>query len=153
MRFAVVTPDVRERLERLRPNLRSYWDRRMSAMSDDHAIWVAAWSDEDEPIGWVILNWPIDDRGVSVEDLYVREDQRNQGVGTALLLEVERVARASGITSIWLAVNPDDNPDALRLYERLGYVADGAAKYLDGVYDGYEDWVIDVTKRLSASNA
>ena len=60
----------------------------MSAMSQGFARRVAVWSDDDEPLGWVILNWPTDDRGANVEDLYVREDRRHQGVDTALLFEV-----------------------------------------------------------------
>jgi hypothetical protein len=37
---------------------------------------------------------------------------------------------------------------ARALYERLGYVATGENSYLDDVYDGDEDWVIDLEKRL-----
>lgn len=47
-----------------------------------------------------------------------------------------------------LAVNPNLNPKAKMLYERLGYTQTKTALYLDGIYDGDEDWVIDMVKEL-----
>jgi hypothetical protein len=35
----------------------------------------------------------------------------------------------------------------MRLYARRGFVPTGAI-YLDGVYEGYEDWVIDMKKDI-----
>lgn len=73
MRFAVVTPAVQESVLSVRPEMRDYWDRRMLRMAESKAVWVSAWSDSEEVLGWVIVNWPVDERGASVEDLYVRE--------------------------------------------------------------------------------
>ena len=47
-----------------------------------------------------------------------------------------------------LAVNQTENPRAVKFYQRLGYKHDGGEKYLDGIYDGMEDWVIDMEKEL-----
>ena len=58
------------------------------------------------------------------------------------------MAKERGCDRLGLAVNPDDNPAARRLYERLGYRHDGGEKYLDGVYNGFEDWVIDLEKEI-----
>jgi hypothetical protein len=45
-------------------------------------------------------------------------------------------------------VNPTENVRAKALYERLGYVPTGERSYVDDVYDGHEDWVIDLEKQL-----
>ena len=45
---------------------------------------------------------------------------RSQGIGTALIKAVENEARRKGLKSVNLEVALQ-NPDALRLYERLGY--------------------------------
>lgn len=43
-----------------------------------------------------------------------------QGVGTALLAEVERCARAAGCRRLWL-ITTNDNLDALQFYQRRGF--------------------------------
>lgn len=95
--------------------------------------------DRDHPKGWLVIEW----HGKSsrpnhpdISDLYVRDGCRGSGLGSALLLEAERRARARGQRSVGLSVNPVENHDARRLYERLGYRHDGGEPYLDGVYDG-----------------
>lgn len=83
-----------------------------------------------------------------VEDLYVREDRRGSGVGTALLSRCEYIAGQRGFQRLGLSVNPTLNYRAKALYERLGFRDVGRPPYLDGVYDGVEDWVIDMVKDL-----
>ena len=78
----------------------------------------------------------------------MRDGRRRGGIGTALVHEAERRASDRGAHEIGLSVNPADNPDALRLYERLGYQHDGTPTYLDATYGHYKDWVIDLVKRL-----
>jgi GNAT superfamily N-acetyltransferase len=83
-----------------------------------------------------------------IVDLRVLEARRGQGIGTQLVAACEDLARARGYTRIGLAVNPDLNARAQALYERLGYCVVDGRRYLDGVYDGVEDWVIDMVKDL-----
>ena len=58
-------------------------------------------------------------RGDECEVLTLHSEQRWAGVGTALLREVERLAREQGCRKVWL-VTTNDNVDALRFYQRRG---------------------------------
>ncbi|MGG1592781.1 GNAT family N-acetyltransferase [Terribacillus saccharophilus] len=58
-----------------------------------------------------------------LNDLYVTEAARKQGVGEKLLDEAEAFARETGAGSIALSTAPD-NEKAQRLYERKGYERD-----------------------------
>jgi GNAT superfamily N-acetyltransferase len=46
--------------------------------------------------------------------------QKGQGIGGALIAEVERKAREAGCIRVWL-ITTNDNLDALRFYQRRGY--------------------------------
>jgi len=103
----------------------------------------------DNIIGWCLVLWSekkSQREHPFMEDLYIQPEHRNKGYGTHFIREIEVLAKEKGYKIIGLAVNPDDNQAALRLYERLGYRHDSGPKYLDGVYDGYEDWVLDLKK-------
>lgn len=108
-------------------------------------------SDDGQPVSFVLKKWkgkPTHSEYPDIEDLYTTESYRGRGYGTFLIKECERRAQERGYSKIGLAVNPKDNPKAKRLYEKLGYVHDGKSTYVDGVYDGVEDWVIDLEKEL-----
>jgi GNAT superfamily N-acetyltransferase len=112
--------------------------------------WIIATVD-GEGVGWIVLRW----RGKQthpeypdMEDIYVNEAWRGRGIGTALIGFVEGKATRRGHLKLGLAVNPTRNKGARALYERLGYEHTGGTAYLDGVYDGNEDWVIDLEKKL-----
>lgn len=84
-----------------------------------------------------------------MEDLYTKESERGKGYGSALIAECERLAKEKGFKKIGLAVNPTENQKAKNLYEHLGYKHDGRKSYVDGVYNGIEDWCIDLEKDLT----
>jgi GNAT superfamily N-acetyltransferase len=54
------------------------------------------------------------------EVLTLHATQPWQGVGTALLREVEQIAAEHGCTRLWL-ITTNDNVDALRFYQRRGF--------------------------------
>ncbi|MDA1241404.1 MAG: GNAT family N-acetyltransferase, partial [Chloroflexi bacterium] len=59
-----------------------------------------------------------------VNQMWLDEDRRSQGYAEALLAAAEDFARERGVVSIELWVE-DDNPRAIRVYERCGYQATG----------------------------
>lgn len=104
-----------------------------------------------EPISFVLVKWkgkPSHLDYPDMEDLYTREQYRGKGWGSRLIKEVEATVKKRGFSKIGLAVNPTENSRAKTLYEKLGYKHDGKDRYLDGVYNGTEDWVIDLEKNL-----
>jgi len=83
-----------------------------------------------------------------IEDLYTKNGQRRNGYATKLIKECEKRAKEKGFGKIGLAVNPKLNRDAMKFYEKIGYRHDGKKSYIDAVYNGKEDWVVDLEKKL-----
>jgi GNAT superfamily N-acetyltransferase len=65
-----------------------------------------------------VLTYLID--GDACEVLTLHAAERFHGVGTALLIEVERLAAEAGCRRLWL-ITTNDNMDALRFYQRRGF--------------------------------
>ena len=84
-----------------------------------------------------------------IEDLFTKESERGRGFASMLIRECEKLAKERGFKKIGLAVNPDLNNSARKLYEYLGFHNVGEKPYVDAVYDGVKDWCIDMVKRLS----
>ena len=65
--------------------------------------------------------------------LMVDADQRRRGIGSALMDEALKWARASGITKVELEVFPHNAP-AIALYSKLGFEEEGRRhrRYLIG---------------------
>jgi GNAT superfamily N-acetyltransferase len=59
-------------------------------------------------------------RGADCEILTLHADRQWDGIGTALVSEVRRIARAAGCRRLWL-ITTNDNVDALRFYQRRGF--------------------------------
>lgn len=57
-----------------------------------------------------------------LRSLHVADTHRGRGVGTAIIRAAEHASREAGELSLGVGL---DNPDARRLYERLGYGATG----------------------------
>ena len=72
--------------------------------------------------------------------LMVAAGERRRGIGTALLEEAAKWARASGVTKLELHVFPHNEP-AIALYRKLGFVEEGqrrrhyriAGRYVDAI--------------------
>lgn len=87
---------------------------------------LVAWQGS-EPVGdgFLMRDLPEEAQGgpaytPAITHLEVRPTHQGRGVGTALIAEAERIAGAHGYHRICLGVGID-NPDARRLYERLGF--------------------------------
>lgn len=85
----------------------------------------------------------------SMTDLRVHQDARGQGIGSELIAVCEHLSAVKGFNMIGISVNPTLNSGARRLYERLGYIPVSKTPYLDGQVNGQENWVIDMTKRIT----
>ncbi len=75
-------------------------------------------------LGYLILGfgYSIEFHGVDafVDELYVAAAHQGKGLGTRLLEAAEESAKVAGIRALHLEVD-HANPDAARLYERVGY--------------------------------
>jgi len=100
--------------------LRTRWGSERMVANDavfrpaDHAGFLATM--EGEPAGVVIYRIDGDRSEVTLLDSL----EEGEGVGTALLSEVARAAKAAGCSRLWL-VTTNDNLHALRFYQRRGF--------------------------------
>ena len=83
-----------------------------------------------------------------IEDLYTKESERRKGYGSILITECKKMVKTKGLNKVGLAVNPDENCKAHQLYKKLGFNDTGEKPYVDGVYNGVEDWCIDMEKKI-----
>lgn len=116
-----------------------------------HGVEYLVFESESKIVGHVVLRWQgklTHPDYPDMVDLYVQESQRGKGYGTKLIAECERRAKERGFTKMGLAVNPDLNDPAVKLYTTLGYKHTGDKPYVDGVYDGTKDWCVDMEKDL-----
>jgi ribosomal protein S18 acetylase RimI-like enzyme len=76
----------------------------------------------------VIFERPADKQFLQMDGIAVSENARGSGVGTQLIDALVTFAGAHGYQGVRLDV-VDTNPNARRLYERLGFVAQHSARY------------------------
>jgi GNAT superfamily N-acetyltransferase len=90
--------------------------------------YLVAWQ-EQEPRGSGVLQWSgclgsnartAYPEAVELNHLQVRDQYRGHGVGSALIAAAEALAARAGRYQMAVGV-AEDNPDAERLYRRLGY--------------------------------
>lgn len=131
--------DILERV--FSPESRSRFHfRRYEVQQRGEGVYLIAWLAQF-PIGHFLLRWsgPADPRVMAYIDVQASAfleagetlvAYRRKGVATALIGEAERLAREKGCRRIGLEVASVDNPEARRLYERLGYVDWGHGAFL-----------------------
>ncbi|MHB8644886.1 MAG: GNAT family N-acetyltransferase [Thermomicrobiales bacterium] len=105
--------------------------RRFALQQQGDGTYLIAWRGA-EPVGHCMLRWhgpAADPTGhyprdtPYLEAALTKPADHGKGVGTRLILEAERIARARECKQIGLTVSSAENPRARRLYERLGYRA------------------------------
>ena len=77
-------------------------------------------------------------RGTAYIVMGVIASHRGRGIGTELLARVEELARKQAVHRMELEVF-EKNEGAVRLYEKLGFVAEGRRREAIKKADGYED--------------
>ncbi|UEJ83877.1 GNAT family N-acetyltransferase [Brachybacterium halotolerans subsp. kimchii] len=103
------------------PAGKDYASSVFAAQQQGLCLFLVAWID-DVPVGSGELVWK---QVPELRNLHVEAGFRSRGVGSGLVAAAEDAARPQG--RIGLAVGVD-NPDARRLYERLGFAATGASE-------------------------
>lgn len=58
-----------------------------------------------------------------LSDLYVKENYRRNGIGSALIKYRENIAKNLGYSEIFVSVDPIENPKMIKLIKRHGYKA------------------------------
>jgi diamine N-acetyltransferase len=104
----------------------------------------------DDLVAYLKLNFDETPEGyehedmVQLERIYVLSGHQGKEYGSKMLEYAEKVALDSGAEWIWLTVW-DQNPDALRFYERHGFEVCGKEVFMIG-QDEQWDWLM--RKRL-----
>ena len=114
-----------EALTELRPPRGLHSDRMPSGAANDKRYVVAEVA--GRPAGFGVISfrgdpmWERPDQVPLVMDLWVAPHLRGRGIGKRIVESLEDSARARGFQCVYLQVQAERNPDAVRMYERMGY--------------------------------
>lgn len=111
-------PDIYEMPDEL------YSAERFARVLAEKQLYVA--KDREQVLGYVLLkmrsyDWPgvVRRKVMIVDELAVREEIRNKGIGSAIMDDVKVLARAFGCTDLQLGVYPQ-NDAAVAFYQKNG---------------------------------
>ena len=111
-------PDIYEMPDEL------YSAERFTRVIAEKQLYVA--KDREQVLGYVLLkmrsyDWPgvVRRKVMIVDELAVREEVRNKGIGSAIMDDVKVLARAFGCTDLQLGVYPQ-NDAAVAFYQKNG---------------------------------
>lgn len=142
--------DIPELMKMIGRHEEYVYSKRLKEMSRGESVQLVA-EEEGRIIGQVFLAYygkATYPQYPDIRDMHVIDERRGQGIGTEFIQACEDLARQKGYNTIGLSVDPKMNARARRLYERYGYLPTGDEPYLDGVYDGVEEWVVDMVKKI-----
>ena len=134
---------------------RLYADVYQRYVRGDGAMWVAEY-DKNRIIGQLFVSFSNNNPGMFngwnrayIYGFRIRPEFRNQGIGTAMMDWVESDLMDRGISRVTLNV-AQENPNALRLYERIGYrivgYEAGEWSYID--HEGFRQQVKEPAWRM-----
>lgn len=109
-------------------------ERLFSAMFDCNAVVEGLMAfDGPSPIGYALFYPSFSSfrgqRGLYLEDLYISEKNRGNGIGKRLIGEIARIAAERGCERLDLLVL-EWNDRAMKFYERLGAIRDNSERHL-----------------------
>lgn len=99
-----------------------------------HFYWMV---EQGVPKAWLKLNEAqaftetMDDNGLEIQRIYVCPSHQGKGLGNHLLTFSEQFAKDKGLDFIWLGVW-EHNVNAIRFYEKNGYVIASSHKFVFG---------------------
>jgi len=105
--------------------------KRLERQNKKEGVYFIAWHN-NSPVAHFLLHWSGPKNGSVTKYMDItktayleagrtKKEYRRKGVATRLIQKAERLAKKYGCTAIGLEVGSTDNPDAKRLYEKLGY--------------------------------
>ncbi len=92
---------------------------------------------EDKVVGYIKINSGLaqselkEELGMEIERIYVLQDFQGKGIGKELLLFAIDLGKARNKAYVWLGVW-EKNTDAIRFYQRHGFVKFGAHSFMLG---------------------
>jgi len=111
-------------------------EKLLSEINNPHSAFYFALID-DEPVGYIKLNYASaqtefkDSNAVEVERIYVLASQQGKKIGNRMIDFAINKATEDGLQYIWLGVW-EHNPNAIRFYERCGFVRFSSHKFMVG---------------------
>jgi GNAT superfamily N-acetyltransferase len=112
------------------PHTRSKWHHARHAVQENgEGLYLIAWHGH-VPVGHYLLRWNGPGTDPSGKYPYptpyleaglTKDAYRRKGVASSIIRAAENLVSEKGFQRIGLAVGVDDNPEAKRLYERLGF--------------------------------
>lgn len=88
--------------------------------SEGQLVYTIYSIEEDKNIGVIWYNIQSENKKAFIYHILINEEFRNKGYATFVLQELEETMKSLGITSMGLNVF-GTNPNAHKLYEKLGY--------------------------------
>lgn len=112
--------DVKEIGNILQDEFDNFWNNNVleQEVLKEECKYIVAKTEEDEIIGFagILTNLDI----VEIMNIVVKKSYRHKGVGQKLLEELIKMAKESGLDTISLEVNSQNEP-AINLYKKLGF--------------------------------
>ena len=154
------TRDDIESLTALRPPRGLHADRIPDAPDAEKRYVVAEVAGRPAGFGVIYFQgdpmWERPEQVPLVMDLWVAPHFRRRGVGKSIVRSLEDSARARGFRCVYLQVEAEKNPQAVQVYEHLGYEKLDARRHKDlyaevdeqGNVHEREEMILDMRKWL-----
>lgn len=125
----------------------NYTSRKLSQLIKNKSKNVVVARIDEELVGFGIMTYHKDQANLDL--LAVKEEFRDQKIGTQIVFWLEKVAVTSGIFNIFVQVR-ERNKAALKFYEKLGFQR---LDEIQGFYKGVENGVVMAKLLRSMVNA